>query len=112
VYCDNARVGQLLSNLLANAITHGDARQPIRVDARSDEDGFELRVINGGEPIPPAWMGRLFQPFSRASARPGQEGLGLGLYIAAEIARAHEGTLEAQSTAEQTCFTFRIPART
>ena len=58
---------------------------------------FELSVTNAGEPIPPAARA-LFQPFFRASVRPGQQGLGLGLYIASEIARAHGGTLEASST--------------
>jgi signal transduction histidine kinase len=51
----------------------------------------------------------LFQPFARASAGPGQEGLGLGLYIASEIARAHEGSLDVASSKEETRFTFRMP---
>jgi signal transduction histidine kinase len=41
---------------------------------------------------------------------PGEQGLGLGLYIASEIGHAHEGTLEVESSPEETCFTFRIPA--
>ncbi|HEY0569387.1 MAG TPA: ATP-binding protein, partial [Xanthobacteraceae bacterium] len=60
-------------------------------------------------PIPPAAVERLFQPFSRGAVRPNQQGLGLGLYIAAEIARAHDGTLEVASSAEETRFTFRMP---
>ena len=59
---------------------------------------FELSVANAGEPIPPAAMERLFQPFFRGAARPNQQGLGLGLYIASEIARAHGGTLDVTST--------------
>jgi signal transduction histidine kinase len=110
VACDSARIAQLFSNLLANALTHGDPAGPVRVRARSDDSGFELSVANTGEPIPPDTIERLFQPFSRASARPGQQGLGLGLYIASEIARAHEGTLEAVSSPAETCFTFRMPA--
>jgi signal transduction histidine kinase len=109
VYCDGARVAQLFSNLLANALTHGDPSGPVWVRARSDEGGFVLSVANSGEPIPPESLDRLFQPFSRASARPGQQGLGLGLYIASEIARAHEGTLEVKSTPQETCFTFHLP---
>ncbi|HLM57572.1 MAG TPA: ATP-binding protein, partial [Pyrinomonadaceae bacterium] len=77
--------------------------------ARCGDDGFELSVANLGEPIPPATVGRLFQPFSRASEGPGQQGLGLGLYIASEIARAHGGSLDVSSTSEETRFTFRIP---
>jgi signal transduction histidine kinase len=110
VACDGARIAQLFSNLLANALTHGSPTGPVRVHAQSDASGFELSVANEGEPIAPATIGHLFQPFSRASARPGQQGLGLGLYIASEIARAHEGTLEVASAAEETRFTFRMPA--
>ncbi|HEY0410314.1 MAG TPA: GAF domain-containing sensor histidine kinase [Candidatus Dormibacteraeota bacterium] len=109
VDCDRARVAQLLSNLLANALTHGAPDAPVRVDAATDATRLELSVANRGDPIPPATQQRLFQPFSRASLRPGQQGLGLGLYIASEIARAHGGTLEVSSTAEETRFTFRMP---
>jgi signal transduction histidine kinase len=109
VFCDGTRVAQLLSNLLANALAHGDPHIPVRVFARTSGGRFELSVSNGGEPIPPSWMNRLFQPFSRASVRPGQEGLGLGLYIASEIAREHEGALEVTSTREETRFTFSMP---
>jgi signal transduction histidine kinase len=91
VACDGARIAQMLSNLLANALTHGHPHGPIWVSARSDKRGFELSVANLGEPIPPNIIDRLVQPFSRATAGPGEEGLGLGLYISSEIARAHEG---------------------
>jgi signal transduction histidine kinase len=109
VACDSGRIAQLLSNLLANALTHGDSAGPVRVRAHSDESGFELSVANLGEPIPPDIVDHLFQPYSRASVRSGQQGLGLGLYIASEIARAHEGTLEVASSPEETRFTFRMP---
>jgi signal transduction histidine kinase len=109
---DSARISQLFSNLLANALTHGDPAGPVRVRARSDDNGFELSVANLGEPLSPATISRLFLPFSRASAAPGQQGLGLGLYIASEIARAHEGSLEVASSPEETRFTFRIPTPT
>jgi signal transduction histidine kinase len=111
VACDGARIAQMFSNLLANALTHGDPAGPVRVRAHSDEGGFELSVANLGEPIPPETASHLFQPFSRASAEPGQQGLGLGLYIASEIARAHEGSLEVASSPEETRFTFRMPMR-
>jgi signal transduction histidine kinase len=109
VACDSARIAQLFSNLLANALMHGDPAAPVRVTARSDDRGFELSVANFGEPIPPDTLARLFQPYARASARPYQQGLGLGLYIASEIARAHDGTLEVASTPEETRFTLRMP---
>jgi len=78
------------------------------VQATSDERSFELSVANAGEPIPCAALERLFQPFYRAVIHD-REGLGLGLYIAHEIATAHGGTLGASSTAEETRFTFRMP---
>lgn len=112
VRCDGARVAQMFSNLLANALTHGDPEGPVRVSARCDDDGvFELSVANQGEPIPPDTAERLFQPFTRANETHGREGLGLGLYIASEIAHAHGGTLEVESSAEETRFTFRMPAQ-
>jgi hypothetical protein len=111
VYCDGARIAQMFSNLLANALTHGDSSGPVRVHASGDDARFELSVTNHGAPIPPETIARLFQPFARASDRPGRQGLGLGLYIASEIARGHGGSLEVESSEEQTRFTFRMPNR-
>ena len=108
VECDPDRMGQLASNLIANALTHGDGAVPVRVRASSDADGFELAVVNGGRPIPPAAMARLFKPFERGAVQPGQKGLGLGLYIASEIARAHGGVLKATSNTDETRFTFTM----
>ena len=109
VYCNRGRLGQLASNLLANAITHGAAAQPIRFEAFTKENSFVLTVANAGDPIPLDVRGRLFQPFFRGDARPSQQGLGLGLFIASEIAKAHDGTLEVSSTVEETRFTFTMP---
>jgi len=108
IVCDPARVSQLLSNLLGNALTHGDPDTSVKVTARSGEV-VELSVANGGEPIPEDKFERLFQPFSRGSEEPGGPGLGLGLYIASEIARAHGGTLDVSSSPDSTIFTFRMP---
>ena len=109
VNCDRARIAQLLSNLLGNALTHGAPDAPVRVSASSDGDVFELSVENKGEPIPPGTVDRLFQPFFRGAGPTGQQGLGLGLYIASEIARAHGGTLTVASSPERTRFTLRMP---
>jgi signal transduction histidine kinase len=111
VCCDGARVAQMFSNLLANALTHGDAAGTVRVCARSDDSAFELSVANHGAPIPPETVERLFRPFYRGGDRPGRQGLGLGLYIASEIARGHEGALEVESSDAETRFTFRMPNR-
>lgn len=109
VSCDRGRMAQLLSNLIGNALTHGDATKPVTVRACTQDGIFELSVSNAGEPIPEAALENLFQPFFRASVRPSREGLGLGLYIASEIARAHGGDLTVQSTPEETRFTLRMP---
>jgi phosphoserine phosphatase RsbU/P len=106
---DPGRMGQLVSNLLSNALTHGDAQQPVTLRARSGNDTFELSVANGGEPIAEEAMINLFRPFVRGKGKESQQGLGLGLYIASEIAKAHGGSLSASSTAEQTRFTFSMP---
>jgi sigma-B regulation protein RsbU (phosphoserine phosphatase) len=109
ISCDPRRIQQLFSNLLANALTHGATDKPIRVRASVTSGVFELSVANSGEPIPPAAMEQLFQPFFRGTVRDGRQGLGLGLYIASEIARAHAGRIDVTSSAAETCFTFRMP---
>jgi signal transduction histidine kinase len=109
VSCDRERVAQLFSNLLANAIAHGAADAPIWTKAWTHAGFFELSVANSGEPILPAAMEHLFQPFYRNSLRPTQQGLGLGLYIASMIAQAHGGRLDVTSTPAETRFTFRMP---
>ena len=110
VSCDRRRVGQLASNLLGNALTHGAPGQPVRVEALTDGGWFELSVANGGDPIPEAMLATIFEPFARGEHRANLQGLGLGLYISHEIARAHGGTLEVASTPAETRFTFRMPA--
>ncbi|WP_216599891.1 PAS domain-containing sensor histidine kinase [Sphingomonas sp. AP4-R1] len=112
VDCDRVRLGQLLSNLLGNALTHGAKSEPIRVDAATREDLLEISVANGGQPIEDAVMARLFQPFFRGNGHMHNVGLGLGLHIASEIAKAHGGILRAQSNAQETRFTFSMPMTT
>ena len=109
VDCDRARLAQLLSNLLSNALTYGATDKPIRLGAKTDNGLFELRVSNSGDAIPAAALQRMFQPFSRGAVRPNHHGLGLGLYIASEIAGAHGGTLTVASTDAETTFTFQMP---
>jgi len=106
---DSSRIEQLLSNLIGNAITHGAPDQP--VDIRCCEKAGELviTVCNGGEPISPEAMGLLFHPFARGKVSREKEGLGLGLYIASEIAKAHDGRLSVTSDARETCFAFHMP---
>lgn len=111
VDCDPSRIGQLVSNLLGNALTHGSKDAPVRLGADVDGDDFVLHVANAGAPIPQVVMDKLFHPFVRGKVQPNQEGLGLGLYIASEIARAHDGALTVTSSELETRFIFRMPLR-
>jgi phosphoserine phosphatase RsbU/P len=111
VNCDVRRIGQLVSNLLGNAITYGAPDKPIWVGATTSNGGFEIFVANAGDPISPAALAKIFEPFERGTLRSSLQGLGLGLYISSEIAKAHGGCLEVSSNAIETRFTFRMPAR-
>jgi signal transduction histidine kinase len=108
VNCDRSRIAQLASNLIGNALMYGKAGAPVRAQAVSDDAAFTLSVSNAGDPISLETRERLFLPFARGDVLPNQQGLGLGLYIASEIARAHGGTIEVTSTPEETRFTFRM----
>ena len=109
VFCDRGRLGQLVSNLLANAVTHGASNQPIRLEAATEGNWLRLAVANGGEAIPEEVQAHLFEPFFRGGVRPSRHGLGLGLFIASEIAKAHDGQLEVKSDSNETRFTFTMP---
>lgn len=108
---DPGRIAQLLSNLLGNALNYGDPAAPVEVAATASDTALTLSVANGGPPIPPHARPRLFLPFTRGSAEGQKPGLGLGLYIASEIARAHGGRIDVASTAAETRFTFTMPLR-
>ena len=110
VNCDARRVSQLFSNLLGNALTHGDKSAPIEILADSRNGVFTISVTNRGSKIPDVALDHLFQPFSRGKVQKDQQGLGLGLYIASQIALAHGGTLTVASTDDLTCFSFKLQA--
>jgi sigma-B regulation protein RsbU (phosphoserine phosphatase) len=109
VDCDPDRIGQMASNLLANAATHGSPDQPIMLEASTTPETFRLSIANGGQAIPENVREHLFRPFFRGQARESKQGLGLGLFIVQEIAKAHGGTMEVTSTDEETRFTFTMP---
>jgi signal transduction histidine kinase len=110
VYCDGNRIAQLFSNILGNAITHGKPDEPVRVEAKSSDGIFTLSVANCCNPIPASILDHIFEPFARGGTATGQQGLGLGLYIASEIAHAHGGTINAISTEQETRFTLQMPS--
>jgi PAS domain S-box-containing protein len=111
---DPDRVEQVLSNLLGNAVTHGVG--PIQVTIRDEGDEVVTTVHNQGLPIPAVLLPTLFEPFTRTeqdgnkAGSPG--GLGLGLYIASEIVRAHGGTISVSSAQDEgTTFAISWPRR-
>ena len=108
VFCDRSRIGQLVSNLLGNALTYGAIDEPVRVQAFTEAGVLEISVANGGQPISEESFLNLFQPFFRGKVLGSQQGLGLGLHIASEIAKAHGGTISVVSDQIETRFTFRM----
>jgi signal transduction histidine kinase len=113
---DRDRLEQVFSNLVSNAIHHGDAERPIRIEVCEQGDGLRVDVHNEGPPIPEKLRAELFSPFRRGSkdSRTARTaGLGLGLFISREIVVAHEGTLEVRSSsAEGTTFQVTLPRAT
>jgi PAS domain S-box-containing protein len=105
---DPARVGQAISNLVANALDHGDPSSPVALSVDGSGEAGVVKVRNDGPPIPPELRAILFEPFSRGSKSP--HGLGLGLFIVKEIASAHGGSIHVESSAETgTVFTLVLP---
>jgi signal transduction histidine kinase len=106
---DASRLAQLVSNLVANAVAHGTLGAPVRVSVCGDGPDLHLEVENQGPAPPPDLLPRLFEPFQRG--RRDGEGLGLGLFIVREIARAHGGEVSVRSGDGKTVFALRIPRR-
>jgi signal transduction histidine kinase len=112
---DEQRMQQLLSNLVINAIKYGAPDAPVLVIAVATDADVRIEVKNQGEPIDPQTLARIFDPLQRGGDQKDKggstSGLGLGLYIASEIARAHHGKIEAKSDPKETAFIVRVPRR-
>jgi signal transduction histidine kinase len=113
---DEARLRQALSNLLNNAVQHGDPASPISLTVRTDGKSMTIEVKNHGEPIPPDALQVIFDPLVQLSAKSAvkpdipSSNLGLGLFIAREIALGHHGSLDVTSDRENgTAFTMHLP---
>lgn len=112
---DSARVQQLLSNLLNNAVQYRGPGFPVSLQAEAGEDFVVIRIRNFGSVIPEASLSAIFDPLVQLVAMPDQQGrpwtsLGLGLFIAREIAIAHGGRIQATSNAESgTAFIVTLP---
>jgi signal transduction histidine kinase len=109
---DGRRVQQLLGNLVANAILHGEPGAPVRVAVTGEARCVRLEVRNRGPAIDSATQGQLFEPLKRGTANKRHPGLGLGLYIVSEIAKGHGGSAEARSDDQETVFTVLLPRLT
>ena len=115
VLADGGRLGQVISNLLSNARHHGEPNQPIVIRLAPDDGHAVLEIANAGAPIPAETESTLFNPFKRASLHNprNRTGMGLGLYIAQQIVREHQGELayrhEDGDGSGQVIFTVRLP---
>ncbi|MCT6718015.1 sensor histidine kinase [Acidovorax sp. K2F] len=114
---DGVRLHQLFANLLFNAAQYGDRDRPVVIGVHGEANGINVQVINHGQPIPAASLIAIFKPLVQLpedgiqDERP-RTSLGLGLFVAREIAEAHGGSIEVQSDAERgTVFTVQLPAR-
>lgn len=110
---DPNRLCQVLANLVINALKYGDASQPIEVALAGAEETVTLVVTNAGPPILAEFMVHIFEPLKRGidlgDAAPDDGSLGLGLYIAREIVRAHGGEIDVRSDNSRTVFTVVLP---
>jgi signal transduction histidine kinase len=111
---DEGRLGQVLSNLISNALSYGGADFPIVVELADDSERVRLRVTNWGETMSEEVRKNLFNPFwrgaKRVSANANSSGLGLGLFIVKQIVEAHGASIEVESTDDTgTTFTVTFP---
>ena len=113
IFGDPDRMEQVFSNLIGNAILHGDPSTPVVIRAQVDEEAVSVTIHNEGAPIPADILPKLFDPFRRGereSRTAKTVGLGLGLYISWEIVRGHRGAIEVDSSAERgTTFRVKLP---
>lgn len=114
---DAARMGQVASNLIGNAVEHGIGTRPITVNLLGDDDKVILSVNNASEPIPEDDLKTMFDPLTRHSTfarleQGARSGMGLGLYIAKEIVTAHKGTIRCNYDASVgTTFIVELPRK-
>ncbi|WP_437715219.1 ATP-binding protein [Sorangium sp. So ce448] len=113
---DPERIAQMVTNLVQNAVDHAEPGSAVRVAIRPRGGDVLIEVHNEGPEIAPERLATLFEPWQQASPAEGRasagRGLGLGLFIAHQIARAHGGVIEVASQAERgTTFTARLPRR-
>lgn len=112
---DKGRIAQVFSNLIGNALQHGAKNEPVVIRIEPAGDGISASIRNKGNPIDPEKIQSIFEPLVRLADQddtdyPSDTSLGIGLYIAREIIRAHGGSIEvASSEALGTVFSVRLP---
>jgi PAS domain S-box-containing protein len=107
---DVARLQQVFGNLATNALKYGREDAAVELRWRGLDDAVQIDVANEGNPIPAEAQARIFEPLSQlAAGGTDRSGLGLGLFIAREIVRAHDGTISVRSDASGTVFSVRLP---
>ncbi len=109
---DPDRLGQVVQNLVLNALKYSPRGTPVRIETHASDTGVTLSVHNEGPPIPPERLERIFQPLQRGTGEVDKAGrsIGLGLYIVKQVADAHGGTVSVESTAEAgTTFIVQLP---
>ncbi len=109
---DGDRIGQTVANLVGNALQYSPEDTAVEAACWREEADAVIEVTNAGAPIPPEQVANLFEPFQRGTDERTQrrKGLGLGLYIAVQIAAAHGGRIRVRSDAERgTTFSVRLP---
>jgi two-component system sensor histidine kinase/response regulator len=111
-FWDAGRLAQVASNLVGNALEHGDASDPIQVSMHGQRlELVSFSVTNTGE-IPQEVMPQLFDPFRGAQRHLGRsDGLGLGLYIVQQIVLAHGGRVDVKTDGQRTTFVVQLPRR-
>jgi signal transduction histidine kinase len=109
---DRERLSGVVRALVENALEHGRPDTPVHISVRSSRDSVSLNVCNEGNPIPDDLLPLIFDPFRRAAERKRMKssGLGIGLFLALHVVRAHGGTIDVTSSAEHgTVFRATIP---
>ena len=109
ITCDASRIMQVLSNLIGNAVTHGPPGEPIHIRGARNGNELKISVSNSGKEIPADARENLFQPFFKGKPQASPQGLGLGLYISAQIVEAHGGEIKVLSDDAATQFEITLP---
>lgn len=107
---DGERIEQLVGNLVINAVKYGDQEAPIRITVVGGERDVTIEVTNRGIPDEPGELSTLFEPMQRGQGADDSESasLGLGLFIAREVARAHGGSVDVRCEAAETVFSVHL----